>query len=369
MAKKRRRSPFKGLLKNSSLTGLILLLLFTFYELAGGFQPLQATKLPASDEPAALYSNEMKDDLTRLYQQAIDGAQESITLAIYSLTDDHIIQALQNKCDAGIPVHVVCDAAASKGISRRLPQAEIIKRVGDGLMHQKILVIDGHQIVLGSANLTPGSLKNYGNLVFALDHPPLARALIDRIKSMDDEGQSTPLLHCETTSGSQNVELWVLPDDRGAVDRVTTLLRSAKKTIRVAMYTWTRSDFSEELIAASKRGVKVEAVVDRYAGKGAGAKIVKMLDQAGISIRLSTSQGLLHHKFAYIDEEILINGSANWTERAFVANDDCFLVVYPLTTEQKEKMNDLCGLLQKRSETVAEAEKRNKKRENFRFPH
>lgn len=362
MAKKRRQSPTKGLLKNSSLTGLIFVFLLALYELTAGFKPVPATKLPGTDEPVVLYSNEMKDDLTRLYQQAIDGAQQSITLAIYSLTDDRIIESLNNKCRMGIPVHVVCDAHASKGISRKLPQAEVVRRAADGLMHQKILVIDEHQIVLGSTNLTHDSLHKYGNLVIALDHPSLAKALCARIKSMDDDGRSTPLLHCETTTGSQTVELWMLPDDREAASRVTALLRSAKKTIQVAMFTWTRSDFSQELIEASKRGVKVEAVVDRYAGKGANSKVVKMLDEAGISIRLSTSQGLLHHKFAYIDGEILINGSANWTERAFVENDDCFMVIHPLTEEQKKKMNGLCSLLQTQSETVEEAEKRDKKK-------
>lgn len=356
MPKKRRSKRSIGhLFKKSSLTGLIFILIFTLFELAANYPTLQAAKLPGSDEPITLYSNQTQDDLTQLYQQSIESAQESITLIIYSLMDNRVIQSLKRKCEAGIPVYIVCHAQASQGISKKLPHATIVKRYGPGLMHQKILIIDEKTIVLGSANLTYSSLNTHGNLVMGIENPELARLLTARAKSMDEDGGVTPLLHCETTSGPQNIELWVLPDDPSAVDRMIELIRSAKKTIRVAMFTWTRPDFTEELIAASKRGVKVDIVLDHYQAKGTSAKIVKMLDQAGLPVRLSTGQGLLHHKFAYIDGNILVNGSANWTKAAFMNNDDYFMVVYPLTDEQKCKMDDLCQAILKQSEKAEAA--------------
>jgi phosphatidylserine/phosphatidylglycerophosphate/cardiolipin synthase-like enzyme len=342
--------PFPKLIKKSSVTGLILVLAWTIYQLAQQFHFPQPTKVPASNAPVELYSNQTHDDLSRLYQQAIGSAKESITLVIYALMDDQIIRALQKKSEEGIPIYIVSDAEASPNLSSKLPLATVIKRNGKGLMHQKILIIDGKQIWLGSANLTYSSLHIHGNLVIGIDNPALAQALTKRANSMDEAGGvSSPLMHRETTAGTQNIELWVLPDDPAAVKRITTLLRSAKKTIKVAMFTWTRTDFTEELIAAAKRGVQVEAVIDRYSGKGASAKIVRLLEQAGISVRLSTGHGLLHHKFAYIDDSILINGSANWTTAAFKLNDDYFLVVYPLTPEQQAKMNELWSVIQKQS--------------------
>lgn len=351
MAKRRSPSafPFPKLVKKSSITGLILVLLWTLYQLAENIHLPQPTKLPSSNEPVELYSNQTHDDLTRLYQEAIGSAKESITLVIYALTDEKIIQALQQKSEAGIPVYIVCDAKASMRIGRRLPKATIVKRLSDGLMHQKILIIDNKQVILGSANLTMSSLNIHGNLVIGIDNPALAQALTARAKSMDEEGGVSPLLHRETTAGPQTVELWVLPDDPGAVKRMIALFRSAKKSIKVAMFTWTRVDFTQELIEAAKRGVKVEAVLDRYAGKGASAKVVQMLERAGIPVALSTGQGLLHHKFAYIDDTILVNGSANWTNSAFKHNDDYFLVVYPLTPEQQTKMNQLWSVIVNKS--------------------
>lgn len=350
MAKQYNSFPFLKLIKISSLTGLILLLAWTLYLLAEHYHYTQPTKLPSSNTPVELYSNQTQDDLTHIFQHAIDSAKESITIVIYALTDPKIIQALQKKSESGIQIYIVSDGKASPGISHRIPRATIVKRFGQGLMHQKILIIDNKQIWLGSANLTTNSLSIHGNLVLGIENPALAEALTARAKSMDEEGGYTPLLHRETSVGPQNIELWVLPDDQNASQRMIELIRSAQKSIKVAMFTWTRVDFAQELIAAAKRGVKVETVIDRYAGKGASAKIVRLLEQEGIPVLLSTGNKLLHHKFIYIDDTILINGSANWTNAAFKDNDDYFIVLYPLTAEQQAKMNKLWILINKESE-------------------
>lgn len=349
MVKKSRSARFPKLIKNPSATGLIVLLALALMQLIGNVHSTPTIKLPSSEESLELYSNELRDDLTSLYKQSIEEAQESITLYIYSLTDQSIINALRQKSEAGIPVFIVCDAKASPGLSAKIPKATCISRAGKGIMHNKILVVDQKQILMGSANLTYSSLKVHGNLVIGLKNPALADILCKRAKQLDEEGSKLDPVYYETSAGIQNIEFWALPNDPLAVNRLTALIRSAKKTIRVAMFTWTRVDFTKELIAASKRGIKVEAVIDRYSGKGAGAKVVSLLTAGGIRVTLSTGKGLLHHKFAYIDSNILVNGSANWTLAGFRSNDDNFIVIDPLTTEQQEKMDRLWEVIKKNS--------------------
>lgn len=351
--KSRQSSPLFSIpfLKKTSVTTLIAILIYALSQMAQHVTE-PPTRLPGSNTPVELYSNQTHDDLTQLYVSAIRSAKQSITFIIYALLDPQVIHALQEKSEEGIPVYIVCDAKASPGIVKKLPKAQIVRRLGPGLTHQKILIIDDKQILAGSANMTTDSLTVHGNLVVGLDNPALAQALTAKAKSMDEEGGMTPLMHKETTIGDQNIELWVLPDDPNAVKRMIQLFRSAKKSIKVAMFTWTRVDFTQELIQAAKRGVKVEAVIDRYSGKGASAKIVKMLNQNGIPVALSTGHGLLHHKFVYIDNNILVNGSANWTNSAFKNNDDYFIVIYPLTPEQQLKMNQLWQAIQKKSEPI-----------------
>ena len=54
---------------------------------------------------------------------------------------------------------------------------------------------------------------------------------------------------------------------------------------------------------------------------------------------------LLHHKWALIDKETLIVGSANWTTAAFTKNQDCFLVL-PLKEKEQKFMKNLWKVIQ-----------------------
>jgi cardiolipin synthase len=49
----------------------------------------------------------------------------------------------------------------------------------------------------------------------------------------------------------------------------------------------------------------------------ASASILCLLEKEEIVVYLRRGKGFLHHKFAYINEKILVNGSANWTNAAF----------------------------------------------------
>jgi len=295
-------------------------------------------------KPIVLYANQKDDDLTKLFLSAIDRAEQSIFLVIYALTDNKIISSLNKKAASGIDVHVVCDAKTSPDIRTLLgPHVCTITRFhpDDGLMHQKILVIDEKETWIGSANMTTESLRMHGNLVTSITDAEFAQDVLAKARSLKSEGEGRPFPHKEYTIGAQRIELCFLPDDPLAIARLQQLIASAKKTVRVAMFAWTRSDLAHSLIEASKRGVKAEVVIDCNAGKGMSAKIVTLLKKNGVAVALSRAGPLLHHKFLYIDNKTLVNGSANWTKRAFTENDDCFIIMHELTPQQQQRMDSL----------------------------
>ncbi len=107
------------------------------------------------------------------------------------------------------------------------------------------------------------------------------------------------------------------------------------------MYTWTHPALTEAVIRAHQRGLQVEVVLDRGQAQGVGQKTVEQLIEGGIEPCITSGLGLVHHKFAWIDGEYLINGSANWTKAAFTRNRDCFLILHQLTEQQNAKMEAL----------------------------
>lgn len=292
--------------------------------------------LPESDHPIEIYSNQQRDDLTLLYKKAIGSAERSILLLIYSLKDREIIQALNAKSRANIPIRIICDKEASAGVRKKLdPAIQVTPSTHKGLMHLKILVIDEERVLVGSANLTGDSLRLHGNLVAGFENQDLAKmALAWADGSWRSKSETFRI-------GNQTLEFFFLPGNPEALHRLKQVIRSAKKTIHVAMYTFTRFDLINTLGDAAKRGVSVTVVVDGHSAKGASQQAIKRLLQEGIEPRMSTGSELLHHKMMIVDDAVLVAGSTNWTKAAFQQNDDCFFILSDLTDDQRQKLRSI----------------------------
>lgn len=322
------------------LFGLLTSLIISFYFWVA--DTATSVELPDGSTPLKLYSTELRDDLTLAYTDAIRNAEKSVTLIIYTLTETKIFNALKAKSEEGCSVKVICDAKTSQGIEKRLGRrVKVLKRFTSGLMHQKILIVDGHTTWIGSANMTQGSLRHYGNLVTAIHDKAIATLALAKANSFTSDDRLMLMPHRTFSVADQKIELSFLPDDTLAVERLKSLLQSAKKTVRIAMFTFTHLDLAHEIIKAKKRGVKVEVVVDSNNAIGCGAKVFDLLERNGVSIKCGRGNVLMHHKFMYLDEHILVNGSANWTLRAFSENDDCFFILHQLDEDQRQFMNRL----------------------------
>lgn len=344
----------KPFFRSPSFTAYIFALfcLITTWSFFWLTQPTKVTELRDENRSGSieLFANQTHANLTDLFSKAISDAKESVLLIVYTLTDPIIINSLKSKSLEGVKVRVICDARETPPLNSRLgSKVEVLRRFSPGRMHQKILVVDKRDVLIGSANMTTESLRMHGNLVTTIEDPTLARHILGKAETIGIEGFSEIFEPEQFHIGNQKVEMSFLPDDRLGVERILNLIRSAKKTIRIAMFTWTRRDMAEEVIEASKRGVKAEVIVDSYQGKGCSAKIVKMLKDNGIKIALSRGGPLLHHKFLYIDGTTLVNGSANWTKDAFTKNDDCFIVIHPLNSDQKRQMEALWEVIDSES--------------------
>lgn len=310
--------------------GLIISFLFMSYWV---LKTPPRLPLPTEGHPIAIYTPR---NLHRLYPEAVKASTESIHLSIYNLKEPHVINSMKKKGLEGVRVSVISDASNSKGLKARLGEKILLqeRRPHLGIMHNKIMAVDGRRTYIGTANLTKESLFEHKNLTLGFWSPELSQMMADKM------GEKSGSLPKTFKVGSHDLEMWFLPDDPGAKERLFALIRGAKKTIKVAMFTWTHLEFADEMIRAKERGVEVKTLIDRASAMGFGKGVVARLHEGGVNLQMSKPGVVLHHKMMLIDDEVLILGSANWTLKAFSKNEDCFFVLHGLRGEEREALRE-----------------------------
>lgn len=341
------------MLKRRNISFLIALLLLIAY----AFHDAATVDLPSEDKTVKFYATQCRQDLRVTVKQAISEAQESILLVVYALSDKDVIHLLKMRAEDGLHVTVVTDAKTNYGLKKALGPSVDLHRRKDikGLMHRKVLVIDGQSVWIGSANFTTESLIMHDNLVCGMHAPKLAKAICEKYRRLLHHTPPAAMPQIFFLDGQQ-LELYFLPEDKGALTRLLDLLNTAQSTIRVAMFTLTHPKLVDALIAAHERGVQIEVAVDRKSSFGTSASAVKRLKENGIFLQTNIGGNLLHHKFAYIDKHTLCHGSTNWTKAAFTANEEALAILQPLTEEQQTYLDTLWEvvLLQSQSEPPEE---------------
>ncbi len=302
--------------------------------------------LPKLSDPPKLYSNPSREDLRLTILSSIKKAKSSVFLCMFGLSDPSILKGLSDKIRQHVPVAIYYDTQGSPDVRKMLQGAEIHPVNLSGIMHQKILILDEEMVFLGSTNFTTQSLKMHDNLVIGLSSQKVARFLKEKVP------HASGYLRCLV--GGQDVELWLLPDLKGhALTDLKKKIRTATKSLRIALFTLTHNVLIEEIIQAKKRGVDVTVLLDMHSSLGASSSAVKTLQKEGVRVVCSQGVQLMHHKFVYIDERTLVTGSANWTKAAFSKNSDCLLVLHNLSPTQRTFMNRLWHNIETATQTPA----------------
>lgn len=103
-------------------------------------------------------------------------------------------------------------------------------------------------------------------------------------------------------------------------------INQAEAFINIAMYIFTDREIALPLVKAHERGVKVRLYLDKDQVDYKYSQS-RFLVQKGIKTRISTNNYIMHHKFAIIDNCILLTGSYNWTFSANHRNDENLMVI------------------------------------------
>lgn len=103
------------------------------------------------------------------------------------------------------------------------------------------------------------------------------------------------------------------------------MLRTCKKTLDIAIFTLTNDKIFYAIEEAHNRGVTVRVIADDECCKMSGSDVSRL---AAIGIPCKTDNAIrfhMHHKFAVIDNSVVITGSFNWTSQAVKFNQENIL--------------------------------------------
>ena len=109
--------------------------------------------------------------------------------------------------------------------------------------------------------------------------------------------------------------------------RVVNMFRTCKKTLDIAIFTFTRDSIAQAILDAHQRGLKVRCIGDDGNSKVKGSD-VRLLASVGIPCKTDNNIRFhMHNKMAIIDNSVVITGSFNWTNQAINKNQDNILFI------------------------------------------
>lgn len=102
---------------------------------------------------------------------------------------------------------------------------------------------------------------------------------------------------------------------------IIRLINKSETTIDAAVYAINNDEIVKALKKASRRGVKIRILTDRFQASNRSSK-VRELHDCGINIRVHSKYKIEHNKFAVFDGKIASSGSYNWTNPATSKNSE-----------------------------------------------
>ena len=112
----------------------------------------------------------------------------------------------------------------------------------------------------------------------------------------------------------------------GCTEDIVEQINAAKSEILVQAYSFTSTPIAKALTDAFKRGVKVEAILDK-SQRTERYTSATFLVNAGITTFIDDKHAIAHNKTMVIDRETVITGSFNFTKAAEEKNAENLLIM------------------------------------------
>jgi len=276
----------------------------------------------------------------------LNRASKSIDLASFDLNLPSVVNALVEASKRGVQVRVVVDGenGSQELEAKRSPTGKIFKTLSvlkaakikvmnggrsNGLMHNKIIIVDGKTLFMGSWNMSYNDTFRNNNNLLQITAPKLIanyQAKFNELyqgKHFGTHATVGALKPALTLDGVQ-VENYFSPVD-DVMPKLVQYVQGAKKSVRFMAFTYTHPDLAAAMIARAKAGVAVTGVIEN---RGASQGALVPLACAKLPVKVDGNSYTMHHKVIIIDDSIVVTGSFNFTATADTANDDNVLIIH-----------------------------------------
>ncbi len=243
---------------------------------------------------------------------------------------------------------------------------------GTGLMHHKFIIVDNKIIIVTSANFTLSGIhgdfnnnetKGNANNLLKIESSELAQLFTEEFNLMWGDGKGgkkdsqfginkLKRLPKTINIGQSQVTIKFSPnsskDDWKLTTNglISTVLNQAQSSINLALFVFSDQNIANTLETKNNQNIHIKALIDpefmfRYYSEG--------LDMLGVALSNNCQYEIdnkpwqknintvgvanlpqgdkLHHKFAIIDDNIIVTGSHNWSASANYQNDETLLVI------------------------------------------
>ncbi len=138
-------------------------------------------------------------------------------------------------------------------------------------------------------------------------------------------------------SSPNGIEVYFSPRG-GCTEAIVRALNQASNSVLIQAYSFTSAPIAESVVAAHRRGVKVQVILDssQRTEKYSEADFFK---NYGIPTFIDDQPGIAHNKVMIVDNLLVITGSFNFTKAAEEKNAENLLLIYDPNLASKYMSN------------------------------
>jgi phosphatidylserine/phosphatidylglycerophosphate/cardiolipin synthase-like enzyme len=260
--------------------------------------------------------------------QLIRGAQKSVWVEVYLLTDRTVIYALEDAAQRGVDVRVLLEpnpygsgATTPAQTLSELQAAGVHAQASNPAFHythEKTIVIDNATLLVLTANLTKSGL---GGSSYAQNRE---YGVVDT--SPEDVHEAADIFQADwqrVTPTLSDPHLVVSPVNARA--RLTAFIAAAHTSLIIQDEEMYDSQIEAALVAAAQRGVNVQVELPQPTGSASGGDVAR-LTQGGVHVRY-VSTIYIHAKMMVADGALGFVGSENFSANSLDDNRELGLLI------------------------------------------